>query len=42
MNYFMKMIKSHEESGLLINGISKAIQNKWAKKNQKADFWVYY
>ena len=28
INYFMKMIKSLEESGLLINGISKTIQNK--------------
>ena len=36
MNYIMKMIKSHEESGLLIKGVRKTIKN--VSKEQKDGF----
>ena len=36
MNDIMKMIKSLEETGLLIKGISKTIENK--VKQQKGEF----
>ena len=36
----MKIIKSLEESGLLIKGINKTIKNE--AKEQKADFSVCY
>ena len=34
MSYIMKIIKSLEESGLLINGVSKTIKNK-AKEQER-------
>ena len=36
MNYIMKMIKSHEESSLLIKGVRKTIKN--VSKEQKGGF----
>ena len=36
MNYIMKIIKSHEESGLLIKGISETIKN--VAKEQRGGF----
>ena len=36
MNDVMKIVKSHEESGLLIKGVSKAIKNE--AKEQKEGF----
>ena len=29
----MKIVKSHEDSGLLLKGVSKAIQNKAKEQN---------
>ena len=40
INDIMKIIKSFEESGLLIKGINKTIKNE--AKEQKADFSVCY
>ena len=40
INDIMKIIKSLEESGLLIKGINKTIKNE--AKEQKADFSVCY
>ena len=40
MNDIMKIIKSLEESGLLIKGVSKTIKNK--AKEQKKDFLECY
>ena len=40
MNDIMKIIKSPKESGLLIKGVSKTIQNK--VKEWKADLLVCY
>ena len=40
MNDIMKIIKSLEESGLLIKGVSKTIKNK--AKEQKKDFSECY
>ena len=36
----MKIVKSHEESGLLIKGISKTIKNEAKRKNE--DFLECY
>ena len=41
MEDIMKLVKSLEDSGLLIKGVSETIQNK-AKKNKKEDFLVCY
>ena len=40
MNDIMKIVKSLEESGLLIKGVSKAIKNE--AKNKKEDFSECY
>ena len=40
MNNIMKIIKSIEESGLLIKGVSVTIKNE--AKNKKEDFSEYY
>ena len=37
MNDIMKIIKSFEESGLLIKGVNKTMQKK--QKNKKADLY---
>ena len=42
MNDIMKKVKSLEQSGLLIKGISKTIKNKTKEKNKKKDFLLYY
>ena len=41
MNGVMKIVKSHEESGLLIKGISKTIKNE-AKKKKNEDLLECY
>ena len=40
VNDIVKMVKSLEESSLLIKGVSKTIKNE--KKNKKEDFLVCY
>ena len=40
MNDIMEIVKSYEESGLLIKGISKIVKNE--AKEQKEDFLVCY
>ena len=40
MNDIMKIIKSLDESGLLINGVSETIKNK--AKNKKEDLSEFY
>ena len=40
MNDIMKIIKSLEESGLLIKGVSETIKNK--AKNKKEDLSEFY
>ena len=40
MNNTMKIIKSLEESGLLVKGVSKLIKMK--QKNKKKDFSEYF
>ena len=40
MEDIMKIVRSLEESGLLIKGISETIKNK--KKNKKEDFFRCY
>ena len=42
MNDIMKKVKSLEQSGLLIKGISKTIKNETKEKNKKKDFLLYY
>ena len=39
LNDIIKIVKSLEESGLLIKGVSKTAENE-AKKNKKADFYL--
>ena len=41
MNDIIKIVKSSEESGLLIKGVSKTIKNG-AKKDKKEDFSVFF
>ena len=41
INGIMKIVKSLEEFGLLVKGISKAIKNE-AKKNEKKDLSECY
>ena len=40
MEDIMKIVKSLEESGLLIKGISEKLKMK--QKNKKEDFFQYY
>ena len=40
MNNIMKIVKSLEETGLLIKSISETIKNEAIKKNKKMDFSV--
>ena len=40
MNDIMKKVKSLEQSGLLIKGISKTIKNETKEKNKKKRFLV--
>ena len=40
MNYIMKKVKSLEEFGLLIKGVSQTIKNE--AKNKKEDLLVFY
>ena len=44
MNDIMKMIKYHEQSGLLIKGVSKTVRNKAEikQKNKRQDFSECY
>ena len=42
MNDIMKIIKSLEESGILIKDVSETIKNKAKKKNKKEDFSECY
>ena len=43
MNDTMKIIKSLQESDLLINGVSKTIENEaQKKKKRKEDFSEFY
>ena len=39
LNDIMKIVKSLEESGLLIKDVSKTAENE-AKKNKKTDFYL--
>ena len=41
MNDVMKTVKSYEEFGLLIKGVSETSKNE-VKKNKKSDFSVCY
>ena len=40
INYIMKIIKSHEDAGLLIKSVSETIKNE--AKEQRADFVACY
>ena len=42
MNNIMKIVKSLEETGLLIKSISETMKNEAIKKNKKTDFSVCY
>ena len=42
MEDIMKIVKSLEESGLLIKGVSETIKNEAKKRNKKVDFSQFY
>ena len=42
MEDIIKMVKSLEDSGLLLKGVIKTVQNQAKKKKKKKDFVVYY
>ena len=42
MNDIMKIVKSLEESGLLMKRVSKIIRKRTKQKNRKEDFSKYY
>ena len=39
IHYFIKIVKSLEDSGLLVKGVTETVQNE---KNKKEDFLVCY